>query len=533
MIAAGALGTNKLLRNCKHRGTLPRVSDRLGHLVRTNSESIHAVTAPDDAHDFAKSIAITSSIYPDPDTHIEPVTYGGAGDAMSGLYTVLTGAGSAPQRALQWLTAVLRHPLKSIRLLDPRHWSRRTVILLVMQTLDNSIRLVPKRNVLGDGVHLQTEEDPANPNPRHIPAAEAASRWFEKRLGGTAQAGLTESLLNIPSTAHILGGAVIGARPQDGVVDEGQRVHGYENLLVCDGSAMPANPGVNPSLTITAMTERAISLIPPPGRRRAAGAAGAGASGLLAAAGSLDLAAGVGPGAAVARVAAASAVHVVVTGATAELIVAGKAEQHVGPGVAGEQVVSGAAVDRLDPEQAIGTPAVRPSRDQVGLDRGRRSLEGDEVEPTRPAVIAIPTGPAEHVVATATAAVEAIGAGPAVELIVAGRALDPITPALTADQVPAPAAVDPVGPAAGRDHIVAPGAADPLAAATADDRRFATEAERLGRGPRLLLDGQRRGPALGGVRAAAHADGGRRRQRGREQTAGRRWRSTARGHLLS
>ena len=263
VLAAGTLGTNKLLRNCKHHGTLPRLSERLGHLVRTNSESIHAVTAPDDSHDFARSIAIASSIYPDPDTHVEAVTYGRAGDAMSGLYTVLTGAGSAPQRALQWLTAVIRHPIRSLRLLDPRHWSQRTVILLVMQTLDNAIRLVPRRNPLGGGVHLQTEEDPESPNPRHIPAAEDASRWFERRLGGVAQAGLTESLLNIPSTAHILGGAVIGRGPGEGVIDERHRVYGYENLLVCDGSALPANPGVNPSLTITAMSERAMSLIPP------------------------------------------------------------------------------------------------------------------------------------------------------------------------------------------------------------------------------------------------------------------------------
>ena len=263
VLAAGALGTNKLLRECRHSGALPRLSDRLGHLVRTNSESIHAVTAPDDSRDFARSIAIASSIYPDPDTHIEPVTYGRAGDAMGGLYTVLTDPGTAPQRALRWLAAIVRHPLRALRTLDPRNWSQRTVILLVMQTLDNAIRLVPKANLLGSGIHLQTEEDPENPNPRHIEAAERASRWFEQRLGGIAQAGITESLLNIPSTAHILGGAVIGSTPQSGVIDARHRVYGYENLLVCDGSAMPANPGVNPSLTITAMAERAISLIPP------------------------------------------------------------------------------------------------------------------------------------------------------------------------------------------------------------------------------------------------------------------------------
>jgi cholesterol oxidase len=263
VIAAGALGTNKLLRNCKHDGTLPRLSDRLGQLVRTNSESIHAVTAPDDSRDFARSVAIASSIYPDPDTHIEPVTYGKGGDSISGLYTFLTGAGSAPQRALHWLAAIARHPITALRMLNPRHWSQRTVILLVMQTLDNAIRLVPKRNLLGGGVHLQTEEDPENPNPRYIAAAEDASRWFERRLGGVAQAGITESLLNIPSTAHILGGAVIGAGPEQGVIGPDHRVHGYENLLVCDGAAMPANPGVNPSLTITAMSERALSLVPP------------------------------------------------------------------------------------------------------------------------------------------------------------------------------------------------------------------------------------------------------------------------------
>lgn len=261
ILAAGALGTNRLLRDCRHRGSLPRISERLGELVRTNSESIHAVTAPDDSHDFAKSIAITSSIYPDPDTHVEVVTYGSAGDSMSGLYTFLTGEGSAPQRALQWAAAVLRHPLKALKLLNPRKWSQRTVILLVMQTLDNAIRLVPKRRLLG-GVRLQTEEDPSNPNPRYIPAAEEASRWFERRLGGVAQGGFTESVLNIPSTAHILGGSVIGETAEQGVVDQSHRVHGYEGLLVCDGSAMPANPGVNPSLTITAMAERAMSLVP-------------------------------------------------------------------------------------------------------------------------------------------------------------------------------------------------------------------------------------------------------------------------------
>jgi cholesterol oxidase len=263
ILAAGALGTNKLLAECRNRGSLPRLGDRVGHLVRTNSESIQAVTAPDDARDFAKSAAITSSIYPDPDTHIEVVTYGGGGDLMSRLFTPATGPGTRVTRPLKWIGAMLRHPLRSIRLLWPFGWSRRTIILLVMQTTDAAMRLIPKRRWFSRGIRLQTEQDPERPNPTYIPAAGEAAEWFADRLGGVAQSGLTESALNIPTTAHILGGAVIGADPQQGVVDAGNRVFGYENLMVCDGSAIPANPGVNPSLTITALAEHAMAQVPP------------------------------------------------------------------------------------------------------------------------------------------------------------------------------------------------------------------------------------------------------------------------------
>jgi cholesterol oxidase len=265
VFAAGALGTNKLLAQCRHRGSLPRLSDRLGHVVRTNSESIQAVTAPDDSRDFAKSIAITSSIYPDPDTHVEVVTYGRGGDLMSRLFTAATGPGTRVTRPLKWIGALLRHPLRSLRLLWPFGWSRRTVILLVMQTTDAAIRLVAKRRMLGRGVRLQTEQDPERPNPTYLPAAARAAEWFASRTGGVAQSGITESALNIPTTAHILGGAVIGPDADHGVVDAANRVYGYENLLVCDGSTVPANPGVNPSLTITALAEHAMARVPPKG----------------------------------------------------------------------------------------------------------------------------------------------------------------------------------------------------------------------------------------------------------------------------
>ena len=262
VLAAGALGTNKLLRDCKHRASLPRISDRLGQLVRTNSESVMAVTAPDSERDFSDSVAITSSIYPDPNTHVEVVTYGRGADSMSMLFTLMTGDGTRLTRPVLWLKQALRHPLQLLRTIWPFRWSQRTVILLVMQSLDNAIRLVPERRLLGRGVRLQTEQDPERPNPTYIPVAEQVTRWFADRMGGFAQGGITESLFNIPTTAHILGGAVIGSDPDTGVVDLDNRLFGYRNLLVCDGASVPANPGVNPSLTITAMAERAMAQIP-------------------------------------------------------------------------------------------------------------------------------------------------------------------------------------------------------------------------------------------------------------------------------
>jgi len=263
VVAAGALGTNKLLQRCRLGGSLPRLSARLGELVRTNSEAILAVTVPPDyPDDLTQRAAITSSIYPDADTHIETCVYGRAGDSISTLYTMLVGPGNRLTRPMKLMAAAARHPVRLLRLLDPRRWSERTILLLVMQTLDNAIALRPHR-LPGGGLRLQTEQDPLRPNPTFIPVANAAAEWFARRTGGVAQSSITEALLNIPSTAHILGGAVIGSGPDTGVVDHWQRAFGYENLLVCDGAAVPANPGVNPSLTITALAERAMSAIGP------------------------------------------------------------------------------------------------------------------------------------------------------------------------------------------------------------------------------------------------------------------------------
>jgi cholesterol oxidase len=262
VVAAGPLGTNKLLQRCRLNGSLGRISTRLGELVRTNSESILTVTVPEDyPQDLIKRVAISSSIYPDPNTHIETVTYGDEGNSMHRFYTLLVGDGTRVTRPLKWLGQVVLHPKRLLQVMFPKRWSRRTIILLVMQTLDNAIALRPQKGPFGS-FWLKTEQDRDRPNPTFIPVANEAAEWFAKRTGGVAQSSVMEALFNIPTTAHILGGAVIAPDAARGVVDGRQHVFGYENLLVCDGSAIPANVGVNPSLTITALAEHAMSHVP-------------------------------------------------------------------------------------------------------------------------------------------------------------------------------------------------------------------------------------------------------------------------------
>ncbi len=261
VVAAGALGTNGLLAGCKLRGSLPGLSDRLGHLVRTNSESLLAVTLPDDRLAPWNDVAISASIHPDPETHIEFVTYGRHGDFMSNLTTLLVGEGTNVTRPLKLLGAMARNPIRFLRTLWPFGWARRTLIILVMQSLDNALRFRARLGPFG-GVSLRTEQDVGKPNPTYIEAGNRAALWLAKRTGGVAQSMVLEAVANIPSTAHILGGAVIGRDAASGVVDRHNRAFGYRNLLVCDGSTLPANPGVNPSLTITAIAEHAMSHVP-------------------------------------------------------------------------------------------------------------------------------------------------------------------------------------------------------------------------------------------------------------------------------
>lgn len=262
VVAGGALGTNELLARSRERGSLPRLSPRLGDQVRTNSEALYAVTLPrEHPADLTRRAVITGSLHPDRDTHIEFDTFGRGGDAMNLLYTALVPKGTRLTRPLKLLAGIARHPRRFAKVSWPVGWSERTLILLVMQNLDNAIALKLRR-LPGGATVLGTRQDPAKPIPTHIPAGERAALVTAKLTGGIAQSTLSDALLNRPATAHILGGAVIAASPEHGVVDDRHRVFGYENLLVCDGAAVPANPGVNPSLTITAMAERAMSFVP-------------------------------------------------------------------------------------------------------------------------------------------------------------------------------------------------------------------------------------------------------------------------------
>ncbi|MEV6275238.1 GMC family oxidoreductase [Nocardia sp. NPDC051832] len=263
IVAGGALGTNRLLLRCKLSGALPRLSDRVGQLVRTNSESILAVTVPDDSYDFATGVALTSGINTDAHTHIQPPTYGAKGDMMSLLTTLATPHGSRRTRPLYFLATALRRPRQLIRAGRIRHASRRSMLLTTMQSADDSISLRVRFRLPSGYPVLTTKPDPRHPIPSFIKAGYDAAGWIADKTGGVVQAAVPEALFSIPTTAHILGGAPIGDSPATGVIDARHRVYGYTNLLVCDGAAIPANVGVNPSLTITALAERALSFLPP------------------------------------------------------------------------------------------------------------------------------------------------------------------------------------------------------------------------------------------------------------------------------
>ncbi|HEY5248923.1 MAG TPA: GMC family oxidoreductase [Dermatophilaceae bacterium] len=268
VFAAGAWGTQRLLQRMSYDGLLGDLSPALGRQTRTNSEALLGATTvkvPRDV-DLTKGVAITSSFHVDPQTHVENVRYGKGSNAMGLLATILVGGGGSVPRLLRFFAQAFRHPLDFLRALSVRRWSERSIIGLVMQSHDNSITVSARRRLTG-GVGLTSGQGHGAPNPTWIPAGHTAVRQLTKRLqertGVRAMpGGSLGEIVGIPLTAHYLGGAVISDDPAKGVVDPWHRVWGYPGLHVVDGSAVSANLGVNPSLTITAQAERAFSFWP-------------------------------------------------------------------------------------------------------------------------------------------------------------------------------------------------------------------------------------------------------------------------------
>jgi cholesterol oxidase len=262
IVSAGALGTVDLLLSCKHAGTLPNLSPTVGQHIRTNSEIIAGARSRKLTVDHAQGIAIASNLETSPDTHVQIVRYPAGSDMMGLLGTLAAGGSRRGRRIVRWLGRCLRHPVDFLRNLWPFGWARRTVVVLVMQSLDNAMTLVRKERAwLGRNLRSR-RADGVPPIPTYLPVANQAAAYISDRMGGFPLNALNEVLLGVPITAHILGGARMADAPERGVVDGACRVFGHPGLWIVDGSVIPVNLGANPSLTITAVAEYAMSLVP-------------------------------------------------------------------------------------------------------------------------------------------------------------------------------------------------------------------------------------------------------------------------------
>jgi len=259
IVAAGTFNTQKLLHTMKQSNVLPQLSSSLGKLSRTNSESLTGALMTNLDIDFSKGPAITSSFFPDEHTHVEPVRYGIGSNLMGLLQTVLTDGEKPRERRRQWCSTIIRHPGLIVRFINVKQWSQRTVIALVMQNVDSSLSVTGKKSIFG--WRLTSKNDSDKPNATYIPAANEVVRRIAAKHGGVA-GGHIGDLIGAPFTAHFVGGCVIGDSPDSGVIDPYHRVWNYPTLHIVDGSSVTANLGVNPSLTITAQAERAMSMWP-------------------------------------------------------------------------------------------------------------------------------------------------------------------------------------------------------------------------------------------------------------------------------
>lgn len=265
VLAAGVLGTLRLLFHCRDRArTLPRISPRLGETVRTNSEAIVAILARDPTADLTEGTTISSDFYPNPHTHITQNRFPAGYEMMKGYMGPLVDDPRPLRRALRTLRAYLRHPRDATASWRARDWHRRVSVLTVMQQTDNRVAFRYRRTALRAFARdLASVVEAGTRAPTYLPEANAAARAFARVSDGIAHNLWPESVANLSTTAHILGGCRIGGAVDDGVVDRNQQVHGYPGLYVVDASAVPANVGVNPSLTIAALAERAMRDVPP------------------------------------------------------------------------------------------------------------------------------------------------------------------------------------------------------------------------------------------------------------------------------
>ncbi len=254
VFSGGVLGTVKLLLKLKKR-SLPNLSDRVGSRVRTNSESLIGVTTLDKDRTFSDGIAISSILHTDEHSHLEPVRYPSGSGFWRLLGSPFAQGRSALTRLLKVVIDLMLHPIKNLKVYFVRDWAKRTQVLLFMQTIDSTLRL--EQGIFG----MKTTAEQGKRPTAFIPEAGDLARRYAALVNGKPMVLLTETLFGIPTTAHILGGAVMGRDRNEGVIDKDNKVFGYENMYICDGSMISANPGVNPSLTITALSERAMSKI--------------------------------------------------------------------------------------------------------------------------------------------------------------------------------------------------------------------------------------------------------------------------------
>ncbi len=259
VLAGGVLGTVPLLLKLRKK-SLPNLSKKVGFGVRTNSESLIGITTTNKQTVFSQGIAIGSILQTDEHSHLEPVRYPEGSGFWRLLMSPMISGSSFPKRFFNVVKSVVGHPITFLRTYLVDDWAKRTQILLFMQSIDSTLRF--NKGFFGVTTTLEQGKAPT----AFIPEAQELAQKYAHISGGKPTTLLTESLLGIPTTAHILGGAVMGRNAQEGVIDSKNRVFGYQNLYICDGSMISANPGVNPSLTITALTERAMSFIPERGK---------------------------------------------------------------------------------------------------------------------------------------------------------------------------------------------------------------------------------------------------------------------------